>query len=181
MSKVDQVAEFQSLYFKAYGIFMKADSEDERSLLQIFANLAYGGVPKSAPIEKETAAPESKAEEEGPEEQESQAKVEQSEVKEQPNSARVPAGGKSSIVFGDDSMPTARSSTRVRQPAGGQSSIQFGGPTEVQKVKKSSTRVRVAPGGSSSLQLGGPALEKDNTRKKKKEVKIAKTCTHSFL
>mmetsp|Transcript_1635 Transcript_1635/g.2042 ORF Transcript_1635/g.2042 Transcript_1635/m.2042 type:complete len:299 (+) Transcript_1635:73-969(+) len=175
-SKEAQVAEFQSLFVKAYQIYMK--SPGGRSLLDVFANVAYGGVPQveeptpAAAVEEKEAEADlttKEAVEETPEAEEvkeGQMTPQKSPQKSPRRSPRVSPGGDSSINFGDDSIASVRSSTRVRQPAGGASSIVFGGGEA--EAAKPSTRVRVAPGGHSSVQLGGPHLAKDQTRKKKK-------------
>mmetsp|Transcript_26535 Transcript_26535/g.36978 ORF Transcript_26535/g.36978 Transcript_26535/m.36978 type:complete len:293 (-) Transcript_26535:342-1220(-) len=169
-SKEQQVAEFQSLFVKAYQIYMANGS---RPLLEVFANLAYGGIPAAAPdtqsegkIEeevKDVVAEETPVESAKGAPEETAPEV---EVLPAGSSSRAAPGGQSSINFGDESVVNVRSSTRVRQPAGGASSIVFGATDD--EASRPSTRVRVAPGGSSNLQLGGPSLERDNTRKKKK-------------
>lgn len=170
-SKAIQVAEFQALYFRAYSVFSQEDND--RSLLELFANFAYGGT--SAASAATSTQTEEKAQD-GAEDDASAAGASESATgsseadaqavdaaaagesdskeaigSETSSPAKKTPGGNSSIVFGGGQVASPKSSTRVTNAPGGKSSITFG---EEQVSSRPSTRVTNAPGGKSSIVFG---------------------------
>lgn len=185
-SKAIQVAEFQALYFRAYSVFSQEDND--RSLLELFANFAYGGT--SAASAATSTQTEEKAQD-GAEDDASAAGASESATgsseadaqaadaaaagesdskeaigSETSSPAKKTPGGNSSIVFGGGQVASPKSSTRVTNAPGGKSSIVFGDDGDEPERPVSRRR---PPGGVSQLQLGSEYLARDNTRKKKKE------------